>query len=99
MRHDAERLCKEIKQRFWGLESNAMYGVHYDDTADVLFDLHQVLRHQLWLDRPETEKSHITVDADEAMRFGSEPLAIITHNWNRTCAHYNHMEEASIGDL
>ena len=54
-----------------------MNGVGYDDTADILFDLHQVLRHQLWLDRPEDKKSHITVDADEAMRFGSEPLAII----------------------
>lgn len=75
MRHEAERICKEIKKRFWGLEWNAMYGVHYDDTADILFDLNQVIRHQLWLDRPEGEKSHITVDASEAMRFGSEPLA------------------------
>ena len=48
MRHDAERLSKEIKKRFWGLESNAMYGIHYDDYADILFDLHRVLRHQLW---------------------------------------------------
>ena len=78
MRHDAEAICKQIKKRFWGLDWNSLYGVKYDDTADILFDLHQVIRHQLWLDRPESEKSHITVDASPAMRFGSEPLAEIT---------------------
>lgn len=78
MRADAEAICKQIKKRFWGCEANAMYGVKYDDTADILFDLYQVLRHQLWLDRPEDQKSHITVDADEAMQFGDEPLSIIS---------------------
>lgn len=77
MRHEAEELSKKIKKRFWGLESNAMYGIHYDDTADILFDIHQCIRHQLWEDRPESEKSHITVDAYPPMRAGSEPLAII----------------------
>ena len=33
-----------------------------------------LIRHQLWLDRPEEEKSRITVDAFEAMQWGSEPL-------------------------
>ena len=77
MRHEAEEICKKIKKRFWGLESNSMYGIHYDDTADILYDLHCVLRHQLWLDRPESEKSPITVDASPAMQVGSEPLATI----------------------
>lgn len=77
MRADAEAICNQIKKRFWGCEANAMYGVNYDDTADILFDMHQVLRHQLWLDSPEDQKSHITVDAYEAMQYGSEPLAII----------------------
>ena len=78
MRHDAEAICEQIKKRFWGLGWNSLYGVKYDDTADILYDLHQVIRYQLWLDRPESEKSHITVDASPAMRFGSEPLAEIT---------------------
>ena len=78
MRHDAEAICEQIKKRFWGLDWNSLYGVKYDDTADILYDLHQVIRYQLWLDRPESEKSHITVDASPAMRFGSEPLAEIT---------------------
>lgn len=77
MREDAEIFSKQIKRRFWGLESNAMYGVQYDDTADILFDLHQTIRHQLWLDRPDDKKSRFTVDADEGLQFGSEPMAII----------------------
>lgn len=78
MRAETEELCKRIKKKYWGLESNALYGIHYDDTSDILFALHTVLRHQLWLDRPEESKSHITVDSDEPMRVGSEPLAVIS---------------------
>lgn len=77
MRHDAEEICKKIKKRFWGLKSNALYGIHYDEAADILFDIHTVIRHQLWLDRPEERKSTFTVDASLAMRFGEEPLAKI----------------------
>lgn len=77
MRNEAEAFSQNIKKRFWGLDWRSMNGIHYDDTADILFSLHQVLRHQLWLDRPEDKKSHITVDSDEAMQIGSEPLAII----------------------
>ncbi len=77
MRDEAERISKEIKRKFWGLESNAMYGIRYDDTADILYDLHCVLRHQLWLDRPEGLKSHMTVDSDTPLHVGSEPLAKI----------------------
>lgn len=80
MRHDAEEICLNMKKRFWGLGIQSLYGVYYDETADILFDLHQVIRHQLWLDRPEGKKSNFTVDASEAMRFGEEPLAVIERN-------------------
>lgn len=73
MRDDAERISKEIKQRFWGLPSNTLNGIHYDDTADILWDIHQVLRHELWKNNPNAR--NFTVDASEACRFGSEPLA------------------------
>lgn len=77
MRTEAEQISKTIKKRFWGMESNSMHGILYDDTADILHDIHQVIRHQLWLDRPDSEKSHITVDAYEAIQIGEEPLAIM----------------------
>ena len=75
MREDAERMCREMKKRFWGLEPNALYGVHYDNNGDTLWDIHQVIRHQLWKDNPNRQQ--FTVDADEAHQFGDEPLAYI----------------------
>lgn len=77
MRHDAEEICQNVKKRFWGLDRQSLYGVYYDDTADILFDIHCVIRHQLWLDKPDENKSTMTVDASEAMQFGKEPLAKI----------------------
>lgn len=75
MREDAEALCKEIKKRFWKLTYNSENGLHYDDTADILWDMHQVIRHELWKNDPE--HIHYTVDASPAMQVGSEPLAKI----------------------
>ena len=74
MRNETEDLCKQIKKRYWGLERNAMYGIHYDDTADILFALHTVIRHQIWLDG---DRSFHGVDSDEPVMLGSEPLAVI----------------------
>lgn len=77
MREEAERTCREIKRKFWGLPANTLNGIHYDDTADILFDIHQVIRHELWKNKPET-KSHMTVDAFPATGFGEEPLCKVT---------------------
>lgn len=78
MREEAEQLCKKIKLKFWGLPANSMYGIHYDDTADILWDIYTVLRHELWKDTPEDKRLNYTVDAFPASQFGSEPLAIVT---------------------
>jgi len=77
MREDAENTVREIKRRFWGLSWCSEYGIHYDDTADILWDIHQVIRHQLWKDRDDEHKSFMTVDASPATQFGDEPLAEI----------------------
>lgn len=75
MREDAERMCIEMKKRFWGLDANTLYGVHYNNDADTLWDIHQVIRHQLWLDNPNRQQ--YTVDASETLQFGDELLANI----------------------
>lgn len=77
MREDAETFCMEIKKRFWDLKPNTNYGIHYDDTADILWDMHQAIRYQLWKDNPNPNKSTITVDAFPAHQFGKEPLIIV----------------------
>ena len=77
MREDAETFCKEIKRRFWDLAPNANYGIHYDESADILWDIYQTLRYEIWKNKPEP-KSHFTVDAYLATQFGKEPLAKVT---------------------
>lgn len=77
MREDAETFCKEIKKRFWNLGWCSLNGIHYDDTADILWDIHTALRYQLWKDQPEP-KSHWTVDAFPPSQVGSEPIAKVT---------------------
>ena len=77
MRDDAEYYSNAIKKRFWGLERNALYGVNYDDTSDILWDIHAVLRHEIWRNNPN--RSDYTVDAYEpTITYGSEPLAKVT---------------------
>ncbi len=78
MREDAETLCKIIKLRFWALAPNAEWGVHYDDTADIIWDMYQALRYELWKNDPNPNKSTITVDAFPAHQFGNEPLIKVT---------------------
>lgn len=76
MREDAEQFCKQIKKRFWGLPPSTLNGIHYDETADILFDIHRVLRHQFYVDRGDT--SIVTVDSENPTNsFGTEPLAKI----------------------
>lgn len=77
MRKDAETFCKEIKKRYWDLAPNADYGIHYDDSADILWDIYQCLRFELWKNLPEP-KPHYTVDASPATQFGDEPLCKVT---------------------
>ena len=74
MRDDAEELSNKIKKRFWGLNAGANYGVKYDEESDMLYDMHQVMRHQLYLDNPNPDKPKYIVDADEPISFGTEPL-------------------------
>ena len=77
MRADAEAICKQIKKRFWGCETNAMYGIRYSDTADILFDLYRVIRHQLWSDNPN--RLNYTVDSENPIySIGTQPLSIIS---------------------
>lgn len=68
-------LC-EVKSLVWDLGPGTNKGVKYDDGADILFDIHQVIRHHLWKIKPEP-KYHYTNDAADATIFGSQPAITI----------------------
>lgn len=65
----------EIESLAWDLSPGKSYGVKYDDNADVLFDIHQVIRHHLWKMKPEP-KLHYENSASVRL-FGSQPEIVI----------------------
>lgn len=69
-------LLYEIKALVWDLGPGCNQGVKYDDEADILFDIHQSIRHHLWKMKPEP-KCDYTNDAFPATIFGSQPEVII----------------------
>lgn len=69
-------LLHEVKSLVWDLGPRSNKGVRYDGGADILFDIHQVIRHHLWKIKPEP-KHHYTNDAAEATIFGSQPAITI----------------------
>lgn len=79
MREDAETVCNEIKRRFWDLAPNSDYGIHYDDYADMIWDMYQVMRHALWreMDAAAKEMTRWSVDAFPASQFGNEPMITV----------------------
>ena len=72
MRREVEDLLAKLKKLGWDLDRNADYGIGYDDTADLLWEMHEVMRHQLWLDNPD--RPEWSVDGDEPMKLTDEPM-------------------------
>lgn len=78
VRAKVEKHIDELRQLCWKCDKFRYYGIKYDNTADTLWDMHRVLRHALWSERPE--RSYMTVDSEnpsEILRYGSEPYARI----------------------
>lgn len=74
MRHQAERLSRLATKWFWGCHQG--YGIHYDDAADIFFDIHRVLRYQFYKDRGDTSKAFVDSE-NPTSPIGTEPLATI----------------------
>ena len=79
IRSQTRMKLNEAKALAWNCGVNTCHGIHYDERADILFDMHQVMRHFLWLQRTEP-KPKFTNDAFEATQFGNEPLIRIQRN-------------------
>jgi hypothetical protein len=74
MRHQAERLSRLATKWFWGCRQG--YGIHYDDAADIFFDIHRVLRYQFYKDSGDTSKAFVDSE-NPTSPIGSEPLPVI----------------------
>ena len=68
-----EDLLYQLKKLCWNQSKNASYGVRYSDYSDMLIDMHEVIRHELW--KEDNERLNYTVDAYPAHHWnGNEPL-------------------------
>lgn len=63
----------------WDQAPSTRYGVHYSKKSDALWDMHEVLRHQMWKENPD--RSKMTVDSDKPFHWNKEiPLIKIELN-------------------
>lgn len=65
MRFEVEEAIQKLRKLCWGVEGGQYYGIHYDETADILFDMQKVIEHALWLEKDPKKRSNITNDAFE----------------------------------
>lgn len=66
----------EFRREYWNCVSQ-YFGVNYDNEADILYDMHQVLRkfrYDHLFTKKEREEMKHTVMANTPLSFGSEPL-------------------------
>ena len=76
IRETARMKLYEVKSLVWDLGPGSNKGIHYDDKSDILFDIHQVIRHFLWQLRPEPKPTCCNC-ASSAHQWGSDPLITV----------------------
>lgn len=79
MRDETEAALDEMRKKYWDLTGGRYNGIHYDDYADMIWDMYQVIRHALWLQLTEKQKeaTRWTVDAFPASQVGNEKLITV----------------------
>lgn len=79
-RHDiceqAKMKLYEVKSLVWDLGPGTNMGIHYDESSDILYDIHQVIRNFLWKIRPEP-KTTCCNSAMPVHQWGNEQLVTI----------------------
>lgn len=76
MRRNLEEKLKEMEETYWGLTGGRYYGIGYDKTADLLFDMRKAMEYALWdnMEPAEKERMRFTVMSDGPMGLTEHPL-------------------------
>lgn len=78
MQAEVERVINKLRKLCWGVDYNQSYGIHYDEAADVLFDMQKVIEHALWLEEDPKKRCKFTNDAFEhTIEYGKEKNIIV----------------------
>lgn len=65
MRFKVTGTMEVLRKMCWGVQYGQNHGIHYDETADILFDMQKVMEHALWLEQDPAKRSNWTNDAFE----------------------------------
>lgn len=80
MRVELEQHLNEIRKLCWNQGRGTYYGIHYNDNADELWDMYQVIRKfkfdHIYTDE-EREKMRWTVMGDAPLHTSDQPLITI----------------------
>lgn len=77
MRDKVDEHLQAVKELCWNKRGGANYGIHYNDTADILIDIYEVLRRARYdyiLTDKQRDLARLTNMADPPMHYGEEPL-------------------------
>ena len=73
MQAEVKEAINKLRKLCWGVDCNQNYGIHYDESADILFDMQKVIEHALWLEEDPKKRCKYTNDAFEhIVTFGKE---------------------------
>ena len=60
MRYKVTEAIQMLRKLCWGVEYGENYGIRYDNTADILYDMQKVMEHALWLEEDPEKRSKWT---------------------------------------
>lgn len=83
MQAEVREMINKLRKLCWGVDYGQNYGIHYDEAADVLFDMQKVIEHALWLEEDPKKRCEFTNDAFEhKFTFGKEKNIIVKLSTN-----------------
>src|SRR3990167_5112032 len=56
--NEVDKRMDEVKKIWWNMESPGHHGLGFHPESDMLWDMYQVIRHQLWKDDESLTKSN-----------------------------------------
>lgn len=75
--NQVDKKMNEVKKLWWDIDGHGNNGIGYNKNADALFDMYQVIRHQLWKDDENQDKSTTSNQSYPASKYSPEPLIIV----------------------
>ena len=78
MQTEVREAINKLRKLCWGVDYDQNYGIHYNENADVLFDMQKVIEHALWLEEdPKTRCKYTNNAFEHTIEYGKEKNIIV----------------------